>query len=221
MGTLADMIRMVEVNITQQPMHPFMPAASPAAFRAPQLSSSDSALARISYYALLLWIFLYLSRILDVTAPFLKIPMLLNVIWAVGALVSGGILLFLTNRVGIYMLAFSTWAAITVPLSVWRGGSFDTFQTLMRSVVLAIAIMALVKTTVQCRQIMFTIGYAIAAAAVISVVSGEQSVNGRLSISSGAFSDPNYYCIALVSGLPFLLLKSSVATSRLGAFCRC
>ena len=47
-------------------------------------------------------------------------------------------------------------------------------------------------------------------AAIISRVSGEQTVTGRLALAVGTFSDPNFYALALFTGLPFLLLGATI-----------
>jgi O-antigen ligase len=173
----------------------------------------DAPALRVGFYALLAWVFVYFSRILDVTIPNFKIPMLLNTTWLAAAIVSGGIALLLGTRVGLLFAAFTVWVACAVPFSVWKGGSMETLTLTFRSLTLLMAILALVRTSRACIQVMFTIGYAMFVAAVVSRFTGELSVTGRLVVSSGSFSDPNYYCIILVAGMPFLLLKSSVATN--------
>ena len=168
---------------------------------------------QVGYYALLVWMFLYFSRLLDVTFNNLKIMMLLNVIWLAATVLSGGITTLLTTGVGLAFTGFFCWAVIAFPFSVWKGGSLETIELTLRAILLMASIMALATTTEACRRLMYTIGFALAMAAIISRFSGEQSVTGRLVLTAGTFSDPNFYSLALFLGLPFLLLSATIEKS--------
>jgi O-antigen ligase len=171
---------------------------------------TEPVVVRIGYYALLVWTFLYFSRLLDVSFGNLKIMMVLNLVWLGAAFLSGGISSLLTTRAGIAFTGFFCWVVIALPFSVWKGGSMETVKLTLRALLLMGSIMALVRTTHNCRRLMYTMGFALAVAAIISRAVGEMSVTGRLALTAGTFADPNFYCLALLIGLPFLLLRATI-----------
>ena len=187
------------------------PTTTSLPHRAPSIRvQAEPILIQIGYYALLVWTFLYFSRLLDISFSNLKIMMILNVIWLTAAVLSGRLLALFTTGVGLALTGFFCWMVISFPFSVWKGGSVETVQLTLRALLLMASIMALVTTTIASRKLMYTMGFALAVAAVISRVSGEQSATGRLVLATGAFSDPNIYCLALGIGLPFLLLRATI-----------
>jgi hypothetical protein len=180
--------------------------------QAPSRPPPQSIVVQIGYYTLLVWVFLYFSRLLDLAGAQLKVMMVLNVIWLAAAVLSGGMLAVLTTRVGIAFVGFFCWLLVAFPFSVWRGGSMETVQLTLRALLLMASIIALVRTTDACRRLMYAMGFALAMAAIVSRGFGDQGATGRLALSVGAFSDPNIYCIALLTGLPFLLLRFTIKT---------
>ena len=115
---------------------------------------------QIGYYALLVWTFLYFSRLLDISFSNLKIMMILNLIWLAAAAASGGMMTLLTTRVGLAFTAFFCWMIVAFPFSVWKGGSLETVQLTLRSILLMASIVALVTTARACKRMMYTIGFA-------------------------------------------------------------
>lgn len=172
-----------------------------------------NAFGRVGYGALVLYLFLYLSRLLDVTLPGLKITMALNLIFLGGAVLSGGILGVARSRVVLLLGAFYAWMAVSFPFSVWKGGSVPAMIQLARALVLMVAIIALVRSGRDCLRMMYTIGLAGTTAGLVSVFVGEESKTERLTLTTGSFSDPNFYCAVLYVGLPFLWLGARNARS--------
>jgi O-antigen ligase len=176
----------------------------------------EGALALLGYGALLLYLFVYLSRILDITLPYLRIPLILNVVFAGAVVVSGGVAGFFRSRIGLLMVALYGWMALCVPFSVWKRGSVETMVQAFRSLVLMAAIIALATTARRCLRIMHTIGLAALVAAGVSAVAGGHDLTERLILVKGSFADPNYYCLLLYLGLPFLWLRARITKHPLG-----
>ena len=178
--------------------------------RAATLVQTEPLVVRIGYYALLVWTFLYFSRLLDITISNLKIMMILNLVWLGAAFASGGVAALISTRAGLAFTAFFCWAIVCWPFSVWKGGSLDAIKLTLRALLLMASIMALVKTTRDCRRLMYAIGFALGLAGVVSRVAGQSTETGRLALTAGTFADPNFYCMALLIGLPFLLLRATL-----------
>lgn len=182
-----------------------MAAPPPPALRAGPVTT-------VGYLALLGYVFMYLSRVLDLTAPYLKLPLMLNLVFAGVAVVSGGVRRFFQSRIGLLVVAFYCWVLVTIPFSVWKGGSVELLVRFTRSVILMLGIVALVVTTRHCLYLMYTLGLAATAGAGVGLLFGVQSLTERLVLTTGTFADPNFYCMTLFLGLPFLWLHARNAT---------
>jgi O-antigen ligase len=183
-------------------MTPASPAKKTAALQPP------SAIAVVGFYALAMYLFFYLSRFFDVLGVNLKVTMILNLVFWAAALVAGGLPILVQSKAGRLMALFYGCMILSWPFSIWRGGSMEYMSTAIRSLLLMASIMALAVTTQWALRLMYVIGFAMAAAGTMSVVFGEQSERGRLALSAGTLADPNYYAMALLMGLPFVLLKA-------------
>jgi len=168
----------------------------------------DGLLKKLGYYALRAYLFVYLSRILDLTVPELKIPRMLTVVFVAAAVISGGAFSVFRSRIAILAGAFYFWMGVCVPFSVWRGGSAQTMAHTARSLALMMGIIALATTARQCTRLMYTAGLAAFVAAAASMVAGRQNIAERLILAAGTFADPNFYCLGLYLGIPFLWLRA-------------
>ncbi len=183
-----------------------------------QLKEPDS-LQKIGFTALLVYVFLYLSRLLEVTGlGSLKITLLLNLVWFAMAVITGGIFTFASTRSGAFFIAFSFWALISMPFSVWRGGSIETVTSVFRSLLLMGAIVALTVSSKMALRMIYGIGISMGAASIATLFRGQVSARGRLSMDAGTLSDSNTLCLALLMGMPMLWLMSRNSRSALGKF---
>jgi O-antigen ligase len=160
-------------------------------------------------------LFFYLSRILDVSLPSLRITMLLNLIFLGLALLSGGLARFFRSRICLLLAGFYCWLVVSFPFSVWKGGSVGSLVQAARSLVLMAAIIALVSSVRDALRMMYVIGFAETTAGLISKLAGQQSETERLVLTAGTFSDPNIYCALLFMGMPFLWLAARNAAHPL------
>jgi O-antigen ligase len=158
---------------------------------------------RLGFNVLLVFVFLAFSRIFDVKFGFLHITgIAYRVVFAM-ALLSRGFQVALSSNIGKALLGFTICFGMSVPFSVWRGGSKDIFlnQWLMFSFVAFLAVAGLVHNYQQWFKLFKALTYALLVFAVIANVFGV-SDNGRLSLLQGKFGNPNEMAQALLLGLP-------------------
>ena len=109
------------------------------------------------------------------------------------------------SRVGICMLAFTAWFCLSIPFSVWRGGSFKMLRdTWLFSIFSFLILAAAVQGLEQCRRIM----YSLAAATVFIELSGVilgRVQQGRMALLEGTLGNANFLALILLMGLPFCL----------------
>ncbi|MGH9631448.1 MAG: O-antigen ligase family protein [Bryobacteraceae bacterium] len=168
----------------------------------------ESIVAKLGFYFLLLYLFLYLSRVLEMIMPSARLTMVLNLLFLFASVLTMSIINITRTRSGLFMIGFILWIAACVPFSVWKGGSVDVVIQSGRSLLLMACIIGLASTSKRCMQLMYTMGFAMAVASGTSFVSGERSGAGRLALEGGTFGDPNTYSLYLLMGMPFLWLKA-------------
>lgn len=168
-------------------------------------SQGTSFFRKIGFFALLTFIFLYISRIMDISLPRLHVPMLASCLAAGVAVLSGAWTRALRTRTAMLYLLMGSWLLLGVPFSVWRSGSLEVItQGWMRAVLLSVLVMSLTVTLKEATQLMNVIAFAVATAAVIGLMAGVSAGGNRLVFSEGAFANPNELAIVLVLGLPLL-----------------
>src|ERR1019366_14718 len=158
---------------------------------------------RLGFNVLLVFVFLAFSRIFDVKFGFLHITgAAYRVVFAM-VLLSRGFQVALRSNIGKAMLGFTICFGLSVPFSVWRGGSKDIFlnQWLMFSFVSFVAVAGLVHNYQQWFKLFKALTYALLVFTVIANVFGV-SDNGRLFLIQGKFGNSNEMAQALLLGLP-------------------
>jgi O-antigen ligase len=165
---------------------------------------------RVGYAFLLVFLFFFVTRVLDFSFWYLRIPLILSGILLLCTVFSGNVLEWVRSKAAVFLAAFTAWVVLCVPFSVWRGGSFEVATATVRGFLLLVFLVALLTTTARCIAALRVIGYATAVAAVVAVAAG-QKMEGRLIMPGGTYGDPNTFCLALVMGLPFLWMDASLA----------
>jgi O-antigen ligase len=162
---------------------------------------------QVGFYAVLAFVFCYTSRILDITVPFLRIPLILGVVYLCTAALTMRLTAFLKYPAGKALAAFFLWMLLLAfPFSIWRGGSVESITLTGRSMLMVIGIIALVTTLDDVFKMMHAIGYAVMTAGLISFRMGVEN-SGRLELEQGILADPNAMAMALLVGVPFLVMK--------------
>jgi O-antigen ligase len=136
---------------------------------------------------------------LDFKLSGLHIPLLLSSICLMLAFVSGLQRALSTTPMRL-LLGFTFWMLLSIPFSVWRGGSIELFKDIwIKSLMAGFIVAALINSTGQAVRIAKTLAFAFLAAGLLGLVYGE-SQEGRLMLSQGSYQNPNDYAIAILYG---------------------
>ncbi len=181
-----------------QPYPPAPQAAAPGVVPV----DDSSAFQRLGFKVLLVFAFLAFSRIFDVKFGGLHIPGIAYRAVLVMVLLSGGFLTALKSNIGKALLGFTVCFGLSVPYSLWRGGSEEVFQGWATfSFVAFLAVAGLVNNYQQWFKLFKTLTYALLAFTIIANIFGT-SETGRLFLEQGKFGNPNEMAQALLLGLP-------------------
>jgi O-antigen ligase len=176
-----------------------LPGSPAAALIARPLARSN-----VFHYLLLLHVFLFCTRAHEFI-PHLRFagPLTLLLLVAMGLMMRAGAILRMPA--GRLMIAFTAWVGFCVPFSVWIGGSADLFERNVQALLTIVLMAAFIQTVPEAIRAMYTVGLSSVFISLMSFVAGwEQS--GRLVLGQGTLSDPNYYCMYVLCGLPFMWL---------------
>jgi hypothetical protein len=172
----------------------------------PREQQLDNIVVSAGFYLILAFVFFYISRIVEITIPALRIPLILGVAYLAAAGLSMRLLAFLEYPAGKALTGFYFWMLVAFPFSVWRGGSVETVVNITRALIVVIGLVALVTTLDHAFKIMHAIGYGVLTASLVSFFAGIEQ-GGRLELEQGILADPNDMAMVLLAGLPFLVLK--------------
>lgn len=190
--------------MTAAPYHsqPFPPLPHTAA--AIGVSADEtSPFQRLGFKVLLVFLFLAFSRVFDVKFGSLHITGIsYRVVFAM-AILSGGFLIALKSNIGKALLGFTICFGLSVPFSLWKGGSMPIFrdQWLTFSFAAFLSVAGLVGNYKQWFSVFKTLAYALLVFTIIANVFGIAD-NGRLTLEQGKFANPNEMAQALLLGLP-------------------
>jgi O-antigen ligase len=193
------------------------PQASPAALpssKAVAVPASDI-LQKIGYWFLVVYLFIVLSRVLDVTFGKLHLPAILYVGLILMALLSGGIFNVFHSTLGRFMLVLFGWCMLSVPFSTFRQGSAVQFEEVVRAFVLGVAIMAIPRTSKQTVRLVNVIAVALLGASVLTWFYGRLDY-GRLVLIAGVYADPNEFAMTLLMALPLWVALAARARTVVG-----
>ena len=138
-----------------------------------------------------------------------------------GVLLSGGLRRTFQSRTAWYWTAFLFWMAVTVPFSVWKGGSAGLFYVYVKSEFPMLLVTAgLAVTWVECRRMIHIIGLAALIYLGVAWVFMSQA-GARVALSFGTTANSNDLAAHLLLVLPFVLFlvldASKPMLVRLGA----
>jgi len=195
---------------TAFPKPPSQPLAGvPAGQALRQDPQIDSVLRRVGLYFLLGLLVLFYTRLHETLAAHYQFSNHLLYVFSVPALVglvlSGGLRRAFSERAIFYWSAFVVWMVVSIPFSVWRGGSFNTvFDFLRAQFPIMILLAGLPMTWKDCRLVLCTIGVS----GVINVVTGlafGQTYGDRVGLESETIGNPNDYAGQLLMVVPFVI----------------
>lgn len=166
------------------------------------------------HYLLLVYLLLYCSRIPELI-PGAHLGMILQPVLLIGMIMTERTKAILRMPLGKVLIAFTGWVAICVPFSVWRGGSFTIFLTVLQALVLVAFMAAFIRSIPDCLRVMYTAALAMAAVGVMSLAIGGGKIgSSRLGLggTGNTLADANFLCLYILIGLPFLWLYASLRT---------
>jgi O-antigen ligase len=177
-----------------------IPSGASAASR--PVEAPETFLEKLGFLFLCTFLYVAFSRLTDFV-PYLHLP-LVTALLAIGATVlSGGIQRAAASTCGKLLLAFTAWFVITIPFSVWRGGSFEVFKEVWsKSLLTFIVIVGLSRTLTHCRRMMLVIAASGLTVALASLLFGQQ-LYGRVVMAVGSLANPNAVGHILLFSLPF------------------
>ncbi len=161
-----------------------------------------SPLHKVAFLCLLFYAFILHSRVLDLTFPYLHIPILTLYAAIFAAFLGGGIFRAFTHRIGICLLLLTGWMILAVPFSVWIGGSIAAVKLWIKTFLLYFVLAGLTATWGQFRRVVHTIAWSILVLALMALRVGDMS-QGRLVLDVGRFTNPNDLAQILLMALPF------------------
>jgi hypothetical protein len=192
-------------TIIQNPAIPLNHAATSV----PQVRMDDtSPFQRVGFTFLLVFLFLAFSRIFDVKFSFLHITGIAYRAAFAMTLLSGAFMVALKTNIGRSMLGFTICFGLSVPFSLWKGGSMPIFKDgwLMFSFVMFLATAGLILNYSQTQRAVNSLAWGLFTFVVIANVFGTME-SGRLFLPNGKFANPNEMAQALLIGLPLWAAK--------------
>src|SRR3979490_354011 len=137
--------------------------AAPVQASAPGQIDEASPFQRFGFQFLLVFLFLAFSRVFDVKFAALHITGIsYRVVFAM-AILSGGFLVALKPNIGRMMLGFTICFGLSVPFSMWKGGSLPVFRDgwLLFSFVAFLATGGLIANYTQARKAINALAWAL------------------------------------------------------------
>jgi len=157
---------------------------------------------KVAFLSLIVFLIIAFSR----ANEFVPIPYAVRAPLAIclaAGFLSGGVFRAMLSRPGIILLLFTFWLCVSLPFSVWKGGSFALLtERWIISLLVFFAISGAINNFSQCRKAM----YAMAAASfLIMLMSFHFGGGERLSFAWGTLGNPNDFAAFLLLGTPFCL----------------
>ena len=179
------------------------------------------------HYALLVYIYLFCTRLPELF-PSIRLALAMSVVMLAGLFATGSAGDLFKTKLGRILTAFTLWTGICVPMSVWVGGSLETWRGTIQSLLFVAFILAFARTLREVKNCMYALAAAMGTVAVLSLTMfravATEATTGlaafgvqapptageaeqRLGLTqSVTLQDPNFMSLYLLVGLPFLWL---------------
>lgn len=169
---------------------------------------------KVGYWFLVAYLFIAMSRVLDMFGQ-IRIPAFLYVGLGVMAILSAGLLNIFRTSAGRAMVYLFFWCALSVPFSTWLGGSLTQFQEVAKAFFLGAAIIAISRTSKDTIRLLYVVAAALLASSIFVWFYGHLD-NGRLTMLSGTYADPNQFAMTLLMALPVWIAWATQTRSKVG-----
>lgn len=158
---------------------------------------------KIGFFLLSLYFFFNYSRILDITAPSLHIPLFIGLALYAMAALAGSVQRALATTPGKLLIALTVLMLFAAVFGAWRGGGIRLLtQQWFKAFPFYFVVIGLCLTTNQVFRFMRTICVALTLMSLVALWRGE-NVLGRLIIDNSRFADPNDLALVCLIGIPF------------------
>jgi len=159
---------------------------------------------RLGYWVFVVLVFVRYSRIIE-QYWYLHIPMMLLLFATAVAVAKGSIFRVFSHRLGHVFLAMSFFMLLSVPFSVWPGGSFGFLKdNWIRTMLVFFLTFAYATTFARVRTIIATIAASFVFVAVKSRFAGRE-IGGRSGAADYTFGNPNDMAMAMLLAIPLCL----------------
>ena len=170
------------------------------------VGAQGNAFSSIGVGLFIIYVFLFFSRIPE-NFPSLHATMILEIALLAIALLSNSLFSAVINRVGIPLLALSACLALSIPFSVWRGGSASSYVDWLKAFAVFLITAGFLTTVRHCRLAIYA-----AAAGILWVAFSGLALGGfmgRMSLDIGRYGDANDFAQIMLVGLAFLCFITS------------
>jgi O-antigen ligase len=167
----------------------------------------------LGFYALLLYLFLFLARMPEVFTILIGTSLyqifILTAILVFPTLFSGSIYKCVQSRVGIFLIALHVWFLAATIFSTWKGGSVKALTEMLRYFPMAFFIGGLVRTFDELRKTFLAVMLAMMVVLVwVILFAGVEASSNRMS-ALGSFQNANEIAMCLTMAGPFLVYIAS------------
>ncbi|HZD32189.1 MAG TPA: O-antigen ligase family protein [Candidatus Angelobacter sp.] len=174
-------------------------------------SSRDATFHRVFGYVMLLYVFMFISRLPELVS-WLHIGLILQPVLLIGLVMTKETTVLLRVRPARWLLVLTVWIGVCVPFSLWPGGSFQTLIKTILSLLMVAYILAFTQSIRDLMRLLAVTGWASSAIALLSFFTST-AINNRQGLGgSASLADPNFFATYLLTGLACLCL--TVAQGR-------
>lgn len=162
-----------------------------------------------AFYLAIAFVFVVYARFPEILDAFIGTGLhsarILLMLSLLATLLAGTLIRVAFSKIGFCMLAFTAWMCLSIPFSIWRGGSFNVLRDQwLFSIFSFLIVAAAVQGLEQCRRIMYSLAAATVFIEFCSAVLGRVRY-GRAEVLVGTLGNANFLAMMLLMGLPFCL----------------
>ena len=162
---------------------------TPGIAAARQFESGAGFLQKIGFVALAGFVYVFVSRLLDVSGGLshLHLPFVLGSVASAAALFTGRIIEAIKNRIALWYAVLTGLFIAGLPFSFWRGGSLQVLsQDWAHAMMVVLLVAALTVTYSECKTLLNAIALASFTAALLGLLfQGAATADGRLVLVGG------------------------------------
>jgi len=169
---------------------------------------------KFGFGLMLLYFFLLYSRVLDLTIPFMRVPLILGSLLYLVTVASGTLPRTLATPIGKLLIVQTGLMVVSSIFGIWRGGSIHILTDFwFKAFPYYFIIVAFANTPDRCLKF---IRFTAAGQAIMTMVAlwRGDNVLGRLVIDGSRYGDPNDLALACVMALGLVVAATLSAPTR-------